>query len=75
MLEEDNWIGLQFVEPRERVVYDGTKDVMACWRIVLLVRERREPYFPYQTLCLRAQVSYEIEYRQVIEGVEVEQIL
>jgi hypothetical protein len=56
-------------------MYDRTKDVMACWRVVLLVREGREPYFPYQTLCLGAQMSYEIEYRQIIEGVKVKQIL
>lgn len=55
-------------------MYDCTKDIMACWRIVLLVRERREPYFPYQILCLGAQMSYEIQYRQVIEGIEMEQI-
>lgn len=54
---------------------DRTKDIVACWWIILLVRERRKPNFPDQALCLGAEMPYEIQNRQVVEGIEVKQVL
>ena len=56
-------------------MYDRTEDIVACRWVVLLVRERRQSNLPDKALRLGAEVSYEIQYRQIVEGIEVEQVL
>lgn len=37
LLEENNWISLQFAEAGKRIMYDGTENVVRRRRIVLIV--------------------------------------
>ena len=51
------------------------EDIVAGRWIVLVVREWCESDLSNKTFCLRTKVSYEIQNRQVVEGIEVKQVL
>jgi hypothetical protein len=55
-------------------VYDGAKGIVVGRLLVLIIRERCQPDLPYQTLGFGAQMSYEVQNRQIVEGVEVEEV-
>lgn len=53
---------------------DSAKCVMIGRLLVSILCKRRETDFSYQALCFRAQMSYEVQDRQIVEGVKVEEI-